>query len=196
MERFGGKYRIPSARLPEWDYSTPGYYFITIVTQDRYPYFGKIVSGEMVRSEIGEIVADEWQKTLVIRPNVLLDEWVIMPNHLHGIIIITSGPVETPRWGVSNTDPVETPRRGVSTSRRGVSPGPSKWKPDTLGSIVNQFKSVCTKRIRAAGRPQFAWQPRFYDHIIRDEESLGRIRLYIMNNPQNWEDDHEFIPHR
>lgn len=101
MERFKGKYRIPSTRLPGWDYANAGYYFVTIVTHGRIPYFGEIVAGEMHLSPIGDIVANEWVKTPQIRPNVQLDEWVIMPNHLHAILVITGTLVETPRRGVS-----------------------------------------------------------------------------------------------
>ncbi len=159
-------------------------------------------------SPIGEIVAEEWLKTPQIRPNVLLDEWVIMPNHIHGIIVITSR-VETPRRGVSTPDRgvstpdrgvstpdrgVPTPDRGVPTPRRGVSTNTTtQWKPNTLGTIINQFKSVCTKRIRAAGSVEFAWQSRFYDHIIRDEKSFERIRSYISANPLRWGDDEENV---
>jgi REP element-mobilizing transposase RayT len=92
-----------------------------------------------------------------------LDEWVIMPNHLHGISVINEP------YNV-----VETPHRGVSTT----------WKSGTLGAIINQFKSEYTKRIRAVG-----WQSRFYDHIIRDDKSLRRIRVYIRNNPPKWTED-------
>ena len=179
VERFKGKYRIPSTRLSGWDYASPGDYFVTIVTQRRIPYFGEILGGDMRLSPIGKIVAEEWQKTPQIRPNVLLDEWVVMPNHIHGIIVITSR--------------VETPRRGVSTADRGVSTT-TQWKSNTLGTIINQFKSVCTKRIRAVGNSEFAWQSRFYDHIIRDEKSFQRIRSYISANPLQWGEDEEYVP--
>jgi putative transposase len=166
MTKFQNKYRIESTRLRGWDYSNPGLYFVTIVTRNRFAWFGKIVNGAMVLSPSGEIVAQEWQKTAVIRPTVHLDAWVVMPDHVHGIIAI-----------------VETPRRGVSTeTRRGVSTS-NNWQPNSLGSIINQFKSICTKRIRAAGYTDFAWQSRFYDHIIRNEKSLENIRTYIVNNP-------------
>jgi REP element-mobilizing transposase RayT len=181
MTKFQNKYRIESTRLRGWDYSNPGLYFVTIVTRDRFAWFGKIVNGAMVLSPSGEIVAEEWQKTAVIRPAVHLDAWVVMPDHVHGIIIKTAA-----------DDGVETPRRGVSTPRRGVSTvTPNNWQPNSLGSIVNQFKSICTKRIRAAGYTDFAWQSRFYDHIIRNEKSLENIRKYIVNNPTRWDlDDH------
>lgn len=123
----------------------------------------------MYLSAMGEIAAEEWYKTAQIRPNVELDEWIVMPNHIHGIIIIKNQPVET-----------ETFHRNVSTPR---------LKSDSLGAIVGQFKSVCTKRIREAGFYSFGWQTRFHDHIIREQLSLENIRKYIVNNPSKWELD-------
>jgi putative transposase len=164
MTKFKGKYRVESTRLPGWDYAGAGWYFVTICTRNRECLFGDIVDGEMHLSSIGEIVAEEWQKTPDIRPNVVLDEWVIMPNHLHGIIII---------------------ERDVSTTTT----TPSRLKAGSLGAIIGQVKSICTKRIWAIGHTDFAWQARFYDHIIRNEASLKRIREYIVNNPAKWKED-------
>jgi putative transposase len=163
VTKFKDKYRVESTRLPGWDYSQPGWYFVTICTRDRHLFFGDVADGTVCLSPIGEIVAEEWQKTPQIRPNVELDEWVVMPNHVHGIIVITAAAA------------VETPRRGVSTG--------------SLGAIVGQIKSVCTKRIWAAGYTDFGWQSRFYDRIIRDEMALARTREYIRNNPLKWERD-------
>ncbi|MGB2895169.1 MAG: transposase [Anaerolineales bacterium] len=168
--KFKGRYRIESARLRSWDYSSPGWYFVTVCTRNKETFFGDVVCGEMCLSEAGRIVSDEWMKTEIIRSNIRLDEWIIMPNHIHGILVI-----------VDRTTNVEAPRRGVSTI--------TKWKPGTLGAIINQFKSISTKRIRRAGFPAFAWQPRFYDHIIRNDDALSRIRTYIQNNPQKWDSD-------
>ena len=107
--------------------------------------------------------------------------WCVMPNHVHGIIVIT----ETPnRAGVV----VETSRRGVSTTTT-TAPNAPRLRAGSLGAIIGQIKSVCTKRIRAAGYADFAWQPRFYDHIIRDDASLHRIRRYIAHNPGGWQQD-------
>src|SRR5512135_1100423 len=97
MTLFKNKYRIESARLRGYDYSSPGLYFVTICTKNRVSYFGDVVNGKMELSPMGNIVADEWQKTPDIRANVQLDEWVVMPNHLHGIIWITHPVVETSR---------------------------------------------------------------------------------------------------
>ncbi|BAZ44499.1 hypothetical protein NIES4102_15090 [Chondrocystis sp. NIES-4102] len=171
MTLYKNKYRIESARCPNWDYTSEGYYFITICTLNRQCFFGNVNNGIMQLSDIGLIIAQEWQKTPQIRPNVQLDEWVVMPNHLHGIIIIKN--------------PVKTFRRNVSTDNGNK----SRLKSDSLGSIIGQFKSVCTKQIWKMGFNDFRWQPRFHDHIIRDEKSLSRIRQYIVNNPAKWELD-------
>jgi len=191
MKLFKNQYRVESTRLPGWDYGQAGYYFVTICTKDRVHYFGEVVSNDMQLSPIGEIAAQEWIKTEIIRPNVKLDEWVIMPNHMHMIAVIT--------YKIEPT-PVETPRRGVSTGR-GVSTiqgsqtkaASQKWASNTLGSIIGQFKGKCTKRIRMEGSSNFAWQPRFYDHVIRSEEALHNARLYIVSNPLTWDKDRDNV---
>jgi putative transposase len=104
MTLYKDKYRAESARLKGWDYSVAGYYFVTICTRDRECWLGEVVDDVMRLSPVGKIVAEEWQKTAQIRKYVTLDEWVIMPNHLHGIVIISD---EMPQQ--------ETPHRGVST---------------------------------------------------------------------------------
>jgi REP element-mobilizing transposase RayT len=177
MTRYKNKYRIESARCQNWNYTENGYYFVTICTRDRQCCFGDVIDGKMQLSPIGQIVAEEWQKTEQIRSNVQIDAWVVMPNHLHGIVIIHK-PVETLR-----------PDTLVETFRRNVFTDKSRLKPNSLGSIIGQFKSVCTKRIWAAGFPDFGWQTRFHDRIIRDEESASQIREYIINNPARWESD-------
>jgi len=195
MASFKNLYRIPSARLQNWDYARAAWYFVTVCTKGQACFFGEIVEGEVVLSPTGRIVAEEWEKTPQVRPSVALDQWQIMPNHLHAILVIKD--VETPRWGVSreetfqrnvSTGDVETARRAVSargTHRRALARTP-RLKPASLGSIIGQFKSACTRRIWAAGFPDFAWQPRFYDHIIRSQDSLAKIRDYIIHNPLMW----------
>lgn len=210
MTLFRNKYRVESARLEGFDYSSPGAYFVTAVTKDRIPYFGRIVDGKIELSEIGEIVADEWRKTALIRKNVQLDEWVVMPDHLHGILIIrdmTDGDRDDVGIGVGvdndvdDVDDVETNRRFVSTNTTPITPvtppateytkpSPSRMprgnKPNSIGAIMAQFKSVCTKRIHRAGMPEFGWHPRYHDRIIRDDMEWAHIRKYIIDNPSNW----------
>ncbi len=172
--KFKGKYRIASGRLKAWDYGRPGYYFVTICTLNRVQWFGEVSGDHIILSTVGEIAANELNKTANMRINVGIDTWVVMPNHVHAIIVIGEIP------GAS----VETPRRDVSTK--------IKWRPGVLGAIVNQFKSMCTKRIRATGCADFAWQTRFYDHIIQNEKELENIRAYILGNPLKWADDEYF----
>ena len=233
---FRNRFRVPSTRLRGWDYASEGYYFVTICVKDRLTSLAKIIDGDVLLSPIGEIIAEEWKKTAEIRKMVELDAWVIMPDHVHGIIGIVQpdnlklevprrenvetprrdnvetpcwknvetlrrDDIETPRWKNVETprrDNVETPRwKNVETPRRGVStPNAAAylaWKSDSLGSIIGQFKSKSTKRIRGAGYCDFAWQMRFYDHIIRDNDDLERIQRYIKENPEKWETDRNRI---
>jgi putative transposase len=172
---YQNKFRIESSRLKDWDYSTPWWYYVTICTKDMKCWFGIIKNGKMKLNDLGKVIEEEWSKTKEIRSNVDLDNFVIMPNHFHGIPIIKD--VETSRRDVSKES--ETGHRPVST----------QLKPNSLGSIIGQFKSVCTKRIYKLGYRNFQWQKGFYDHIIRNENDLHRIGTYIQNNPLKWELD-------
>jgi len=120
------KYRIESIRLPGYDYSQPGGYFITIVTHNRQCLFGEIVNGEMRLNEYGELVKTEWQKTGIIRPNIVIDAFVVMPNHFHGILIITD----------TDTEP------GTKTIEQF-----GKSTKNSIPTIVRLFKSTTTKQI-------------------------------------------------
>ena len=173
---FQNKYRIKSTRLKHWDYSSPGAYFVTICTKNREPFFGEIVYGKIKLSQIGKIVKNFWMEIPKHYPNVNLDEFVLMPDHVHGIIVIKNvmSNVETPHWGVStgiNRNPHHNP----------------EWKPNSLGSIICQFKSICTKQIRTMGFHNFAWQTGFHESIVRNEKHLYAIRKYIINNPLEFE---------
>jgi len=185
MHLFRNRYRIESTRMPNWDY-TFGRYFITICTKHREPFFGHLIDNDMVLSIPGIIVRDEWIKTSLIRPDVVLDGFVVMPDHFHGIIMLHPPDIEN----ISNA--VETPGPGVSTGTgvtgTTVTTGMHKpqWQSQCLGAIMNQFKRACTVRIRNAGLPHFAWQTRFYDRIIRHEQSLHALRHYIGQNPMHW----------
>lgn len=168
---FKKRFHIPTTRLQSWDYSSSGYYFITICTHQKKEYFGKIHNRKIELSKMGKIAKNEWLKTKQLRPNIDLDEFVIMPNHIHGILII--------RY------PVETSRRDVSTTNK------FQLKPNSLGSIIGQFKSIVTKRINHELNIPFHWQSRYYDHIIRTEHEFYSIREYIRYNPLKWEEDEE-----
>jgi REP element-mobilizing transposase RayT len=182
-DKFKNKYKIQSVRLQGYNYAQNGIYFVTICTKNREYFFGEVINGKMILSDAGKIASQFWKEIPKHFPFVNLDEYQIMPNHLHGIIEIN---VETPNLGVllKNND-FETPGSGVSTD------GYNKnWKPGCLGVIVNQYKRICTIEIRKQLNPiTFAWQSRFYDHIIRNDASLNKIREYITSNPVMWERD-------
>ena len=192
MSLFKQTYRVESTRLPGHDYAQPGWYFVTLCTRGQECVLGRILDGVMHHSEIGDLVVEEWLRTPHVRAGMSLDEWVVMPNHLHGIIVIEgTGAVagrEINRASGANRGSAETPRRGISTRQ-----GNSTLRAGSLGAIIGQFKSVSTKRICALGYHRFAWQPRFYDHVVRDDSSLARIRQYILDNPARWEDERERV---
>lgn len=171
---FKNRYRIESSRLKNYDYSNHGAYFITIVTKYRTCFFGDIVNDKMVLNDFGKIADKFWKEIPEHFPHAILDEYIIMPNHVHGIIILDNN-VETP------DDCVETPKLGVSTGMEIV-------KRQPIGVIINQFKRICTITIRELDI-NFGWQSRFHDHVIRNEKSLNRIRQYIIDNPKNWLSD-------
>ncbi len=141
----------------------------------------------MVLSDVGKIVYEEWRRTEEVRENVKLDKWVVMPNHVHGILIIDNWREGNRR--AENTVCSRDVARNVSTIKNKFSKISSK--PNSLSVIVRSFKSAATKQIHESGFDTFAWQSRFHDRVIRDEEELNRIRDYIFLNPDNWEKDKE-----
>jgi REP element-mobilizing transposase RayT len=183
------KHNRRSLRLKGYDYASPGLYFVTICTHNQLCLFGQVTNGTMVLNKWGKIARDEWRRTASIRDNVALDAFVVMPNHVHGIIqiidtdnnVVVGAYRDTPL--LRNIDPDQQPEFR----------SPSK----TVGAIVRGYKSAVTTRINkkrnTAGRK--VWQRNYHDHIIRDRESLERIRYYIRNNPSQWEKDQHHPPH-
>ncbi len=164
-----GRHHRRSVRLKGYDYAQAGAYFVTICTRDRACLFGDVVDGQMRVNDCGQVVVDSWLWLPGQYPHVDLDEWVVMPNHLHGIMILT-GP----------------------DGRGGSRTAPTKnHKP--IGRLIGAFKTVSTKCLNTMrstpGLP--VWQRNYYEHIIRNEESLHRIRQYIVGNPARWEEDPE-----
>lgn len=169
-----------SIRLKGYDYSRAGAYFVTICVQNRACLFGDIVDGEMVLNPSGQIVADEWIKTAEIRNEIELDEWVVMPNHFHGIVWIRHG-------GGTTGDCRGTARRAPTVEQFG------KPVAGSLPTIVRAFKSAVTKRINQTRKTpgMTLWQRNYWEHIVRNDHELNRIRQYIINNPANWQYDRE-----
>jgi len=184
MQKFRGKYRIETARLKGYDYSSNGAYFITICTKNRKHFFGEIVDGEMVLNKIGVIVWDEWLISEKIRKNIILDKFVVMPNHIHGIVIINNPDVVVDGDVVDGRDVASQRLYGGNHKKMSnISP-----KKTSLSHMVRELKSAITRKSREIN-PNFGWQSRFHDHIIRDKKSLNNIQQYIIKNPQMWERD-------
>ena len=178
-------------RLKGYDYSQPGEYFVTICTKGQKHLFGEVVNGEMNVNSIGETAMECWSRLPAHFPNVELDEFVVMPNHFHGIVRIMDNPV-----GAQKTRPAE---KRLDNSRRDVQLNiptdnyHSKISPKagSLAVIVRTYKAAVTTICRKDGIEGFGWQSGFYEQIIRDDRSLTRIRQYIANNPQRWHLDAE-----
>jgi len=186
-DKFKDIYRIESARLKNWDYRSNAAYFVTICTVKREHFFGEINDRVMCLSDIG-IIADNFCREI---PNhfqfVTVDEFVIMPNHVHCIIVIDRPTIESVL--VETLVPVETLHATSLQEPISVkSSMPVSPKPGSLSTIIRSYKSIVTKHARRI-RFDFAWQTRFYDHVIRDDESFDNICNYIKNNPINWADD-------
>ena len=165
-----------SIRLKGYDYSLPGAYYVTIVTQTRTALFGEILGTEMRLNQAGQMI-DNWWATLAERfPTITLDTHVIMPNHINGIVVITAGPTpESPNYALD---------------------------APALAAIVQWFKTMTTnayiRAIKADGWPQIQgrlWQRNYYEHVIRNDVELERIRAYIQDNPAKWQEDTENPAH-
>ncbi len=167
MSKFKNTFRIESARLKEWDYSNPWYYYVTINTKNHIHHFGKVENEKMILNDLGSIVESEWLKTKLLRTNVELDYFVVMPNHFHGIIIINGSEP------VADVNERRDVARYVSTKKKNY----SEISPtaNSLSAVIRSFKSAVSKRIHELGYFGFSWQPRFYDRIIRNEKELYNI---------------------
>lgn len=182
---FNNKYRIPSARLQNWNYANEAMYFVTICTQNRGNYFGEIVDTILQPTEIGKIAHSEWHNSIEMRPdmNLELGEFVIMPNHIHGIIIIGENQYNSERH-----------ERRVAMHCVSTTTNDTEYKNQfapqskNLSSIIRGYKSAVTTYARK-NEIEFDWQPRFHDHIIRSMDDYHRISNYIINNPAKWQED-------
>lgn len=187
MKHDPNKHHRRSIRLQGYDYSSPGAYFITICTQNRESLFGDVVDGEMVWNAYGKIVHEEWFRSAEIRAEIELlpDEFVIMPNHIHGIVWIVGSP-----HTVRPTDSAAVGATGRSPLPSPLPRGPANH---SLASLIAGFKSAVAERINehrgTPGAP--VWQRNYYEHIIGTGESLRRIRRYIAENPLRWHLDRE-----
>ena len=221
-EKYNNKYRIDSHRLPGWDYSDNGYYFLTIVTQNRECNLGEIIDTDdnvfIKLSDYGKIVENEWYKSFEMRNELFLDEFIIMPNHIHAIVVLekpknddshnvaynTHTTHATPRTHDTHATHVETHGRASlqqqpQQQRKSKSPEFIR-KPKSISSFIGGFKSVINSKIDdyidennlnipKYNRNNHFFQPNYYDHIIRNNTEYERIKNYIINNPLNWKKD-------
>ena len=199
------KYRIESARYKKWNYGSEGLYFITINTEDGMNFFGKMKEGKMILSNTGKIALKYWQEIPKHFDNVKLDEYVIMPNHIHGILELKLDSVKTLHRNVSSSqhrsiaqDKIKKEKIKTETLQCNVCTGDRIFnnkifseispKSKSLSVIIRSYKSICSKMIRKQ-KPYFNWHTRFHDRIIRTDRELYNVREYIINNPINWETD-------
>jgi putative transposase len=170
-------HRRRSVRVPGYDYSQPGAYFVTICVRDRECLLGDVVEERVVLNDVGRIVHDSWNRIPHHFPHVVTDAFIAMPNHLHGILIIVD------HVGATHASPLQLDE----TNRRC---GP---KSGSLGAIVGSFKSAAARRINrfrdTAGVP--FWQRGYYERILRDDAELDRVRHYILSNPYTWDIDED-----
>ncbi|QCR22521.1 transposase [Pontibacter sp. SGAir0037] len=172
-------------RLSGYDYSSEGLYFVTSCVQDRVHAFGEVVEGEMRLNRFGLIAEQQWYWLHERYPNVVLHEFVVMPNHIHGIIQLDNSTTSTPLSEKGPVPPgaIGRPEHGLTTL---TSPGS---KPKSISGIMGAYKTTSSKLIRQAGMPEFAWQRSFHDHIIRNNIAYNNIADYILNNPSLWHKD-------
>ena len=187
MERYRNKYRISTVRLPKWDYKNNAAYYVTICTASRRHYFGEIVDKKMYLSKMGIVVRNEWLRTPEIRPdmNLTLDEFVVMPDHFHGIIIIGKN-----KYNSNTNDHDRGAMHHASIMIHSKTKTINRFAPQSknLASVIRGFKSSVTTFARKH-HIEFEWQGRYYEHIIRDDQDFYRIRKYIKDNPLNWKDN-------
>ena len=216
-DKFRNKYRIPSNRLRGWNYASSGHYYITIVTAGRDRIFGDIVDGEMTLNDLGQIVYDEFFKSFELREELFLGEFVLMPNHLHAIVILdkskctvrvagADGDVVGTDGRMESRDRVETHGRASlqcqRQSQQQSTPTTPQFQrqPKSISSFVAGFKSSTVKRIddwidsnnltmAKFNKNNPLWQSNYHDHIIRNETEYRHISDYIIRNPIDWKED-------
>ncbi len=155
-------------RLPGYNYSQAGTYFVTLCTYRKSTIFGFILNGETMLSDLGMIVREEWRHISKFRPNVQLDQFVVMPNHLHGLVIIEDD-------------------YDFASSRT--------LQAGSLGAIIGQYKIAVTRRAKSSriNYGQNIWQRNYHEHIVRNDKTLNDIRRYIIENPARWQDDSLYV---
>lgn len=191
MDKFKNKYRIPSARLQSWNYGTNGSYFITVCTQNRVHFFGDIVNGAMQLNALGQLAEKYWMEIPQHFPFVELGNFVVMPNHTHGILIIDKTDIVLDDTSDAETRLIASLPQNEPNDMKTIGGFAGDRNPmfhDNISRIIRWYKGRCSFEMRKI-HTDFGWQSRFHDHIIRDAHSFEIIQNYIANNPLNWEKD-------
>ncbi len=175
---YKNKYRRETRRLKGWDYSSNGCYFVTICVKDKERVFGRVENGKMILSEIGAVADKCWVEIPEHFPFVKLYEHAIMPDHVHGVIVIAKNGGTA---GVAATQNIASLRYPHNSNRFGP-------QSQNLASIIRGFK-IGVKKWATMNNIGFEWQPRFHDRIIRSRKELSNVRNYIVNNPLNWKEE-------
>jgi len=200
MDKFRDKYRIQSHRMPGWDYSKNGIYFITLVTQNRECILGEIVDEKIILSDFGHIVENQWLKSFEIRGEMFLDEYIIMPNHLHAIVVLDNDETKTNK---SHGPCVETHGRASLQSNQSNEQTQKQQfvrKPKSISSFIAGYKSSVNSKIDdfidennldipKFNRNNHFFQPNYHDHIVQYDSEYDKIKEYIINNPLKWNKD-------
>ena len=178
------KYSRKPRRLQGYDYKSEGLYFITICTKDRLPFFGEVRAGKMILSGAGVVVRDCWSQITRYHPQVSLGEFVVMPNHIHGVLGLEGDGLLPP-----STTSLCYNDATTAAGEKNLFMANLSSKAGSVSRIVGSFKRTCTLKIRELGTEEFSWQSRFHDHIIRNQQALEKIESYIASNPEKWADD-------
>lgn len=188
-----------SIRLRGYDYADDGVYYVTICTHQRECLLGQVVDGEMVLSSAGEAVRSVWAGLQERFSNVVLDEFIIMPSHIHGIVFVVSQQRDRDQGAIVNQGAMNCAPTGAGDQTgvgarfiaprfitpHGAAPPPGHQGPP-LGEIVRAFKAVSTRLIRRDLMPEFGWQRNYYERVLRNDGELHRVRQYIVDNPLKW----------
>ncbi len=182
------KHHRRSIRLKGYDYTSPGWYYVTVCTHDRKFFFGDVADGQMRLNDAGRMVDFVWTQLPHQFQHITLDARVVMPNHMHGILVVVGAPLVGALGGAGTRRPAPA----LSLEGAGTRPAP------TMGDVVGAFKSITTYEytlgVRQRNWPSFngrLWQRNFYEHVIRNEHELNTIREYVCLNPSGWAYDPE-----
>jgi putative transposase len=201
MEKWQEKYRIPTARATWWDYGNEGAYFVTFCTLGRLPLFGECKDGKIQLSVLGIIAQGVWHEIIKQFDYIELGAFVVMPNHIHGVLIISRTDVET-RFIASNhranethgemlslitSNPI-TETTTIPTNKGGITKNKNPMLQENISRVIRWYKGRCTHEMRKI-HADFQWQTRVWDNIIKNDERYSFISNYIIHNPANWETD-------